>query len=235
MLPHHRLGTIALIFFGLTLSSHAADGRLPQLPDGRYRVVVKDVTVALPKDDPENTRIQFQTAAPAGKAPDLFRVFDLGRDPEKYLSKLKSSEWSAVVASANRKNDILGTKIVKGVFNVGLLSGKDANCAAWKLDWERYRATAINEKADQYGWIRLGEPQDPSSKFIKFLDNQTRAGSPYHTLVCDFAGYCLLSTCHDDLTVWIKINSSNKIQGEDYSVKISTSRSLAEPRFSSEC
>jgi hypothetical protein len=190
--------------------------------DGRYLVQVKEVTVALPEEDPKNTRILFAAATPPGTDPFFFTLIDLLRDPDRYVSRLKSSEWSSVSAGTSNSHpaDILGMLVVRGVTKVGVHSGVDKNCEEWNLDWARARDAAIGAPSDQYGWIRQDHPESPpTTGFIKFLDEHDRANSRYYALICDFTGGCLLSACHDDLTAWIKIYSSNKIQNEDFAMK----------------
>jgi hypothetical protein len=183
---------------------------------------VKDVTVALPEEDPKNTRILFAAATPPGTSPFSFTLIDLLREPDRYASRLKSGEWSSVSASTSVLNptDILGIQVVRGVNQVGVHSGVDKNCEAWNHDWARARDEAIAAPSDQFGWIRQDHPRSPPwTGFIKFLDEHDRANSRYYALICDFAGGCSLSACRDDLTAWIRIHSSNKIQGEDFAVK----------------
>jgi hypothetical protein len=85
---------------------------------------------------------------------------------------------------------------------------------------ERYRDVALLLATDQYGWTRQDNHRSPpTSTFIKFLDPGERANSRYYQLSCDFSGSCLLKTCRSGVTAWLKIYSSNKPKGEDYSVK----------------
>jgi len=114
----------------------------------------------------------------------------------------------------------LGEQVVKGVTGVGIHAGVDKNCEAWLLEWARYREVAVGLPADQYGWTRQDSLRSPqTSTFIKFLDQGDRANSRYYPLHCDFSGGCSLTACRDRLTAWVRIYSSNKPQGEDYSVK----------------
>jgi hypothetical protein len=216
-----RIALVCLII-AHSIAVARCDDTIRRLPDGRYLVHVKDVTIALPEEDPKNTRTQFQVATPPGTSPLFFTLTDLLRDPDRYASKLKSSEWSSVsaVTSVDHPLDILGVQVVRGVNMVGVHSGPDRNCEAWNRDWAHARDAAIVAPSDQYGWIRQDHPRSPPwTGFIKFLDEHDRAKSQYYALICNFAGSCLLSACHNDLTAWIRFHSSNKIQGEDFAVK----------------
>jgi hypothetical protein len=174
----------------------------------------------LPEEDPKNTRILFQVATPPGTKPLFSTLIDLLRDPDGYASRLRSSDWSYVSASVDNSNDILGIQVVRGVIKVGIHSGVDKNCEAWNHDWVRARDAAIAAPSDQYGWIRQDHPRSPpTTGFIRFLDDHDRANSRYYALICNFTGNCLLSACHNDLTAWIQIYSTNKIQSEDFAVK----------------
>ncbi len=215
---------IALVCLIITHSITVArcDDQIRRLPDGRYLVQVKDVTVALPEEDPKNTRILFAAATPPGTKSFSFTLIDLLRDPDRYASRLKSGEWSSVSASLSVDNptDILGTQVVRGVNLVGLHSGVDKNCEAWNHDWARAREAAIAEPSDQYGWIRQDHPRSPPwTGFIKFLDEHDREKSRYYAVYCDFTGLCSLSACHNDLTARVRFFSSNKPRGEDFAVK----------------
>jgi hypothetical protein len=213
---------IALVCLIIEHSNTVAhsDDQLRRLPDGRYLVQVKDVTVALPEEDPKNTRILFATATPPGTSPFLFTLIDLLRDPDRYASRLKSTEWSSVSAgtSVYHPTDILGIQVVRGVNHVSVHSGVDKNCEAWNHEWARARDAAIAAPSDQHGWIRQDHSRSWTG-FIKFLDEHDRENSRYYALYCDFTGSCSLSACHNDLTARIGFYSSNKIQGEDFAVK----------------
>jgi hypothetical protein len=203
-----------------SLAVARCDDQIRRLPDGRYLVQVKDVTVGLPEEDPKSTHILFAVATPPGTNPFSFTLIDLLRDPDRYAPKLRSSDWSSVSAGTSVDNSILGMQVVRGVIKVGVRSGVDKNCEAWNQSWARYREAAIATPADQYGWIRQDDRRSPStSRFLKFLDERDRATSRYHGLNCDFFGLCLLSACHNELTAWIQIKSSNKPRGEDFAIK----------------
>ena len=198
------------------------DDQIGRLPDGRYLVQMKDVTVALPEEDPKNKRIGFYVATPPGTSPFHFYLTDLVRDPDRYAPRLRSSDWSSVSAwtSVYNPTDILGTQVVRGVNLVELHSGVDKNCEAWNHDWARAREAAIAEPSDQYGWIRQDHPRSPPwTGFIKFLDEHHREKSRYYAVYCDFTGLCSLSACHNDLTARVRFFSSNKPRGEDFAVK----------------
>jgi hypothetical protein len=198
------------------------DDQIRRLPDGRYLVQVNDVAVALPEEDPKNKQIGFYVSTPPGTSPFHFYLTDLVRDPDRYAPRLRSTEWSSVSAwtSYDHPREIIGVPVVKGVNRVGIHAGADKNCEAWQSDWARYREAAVKMPADQYDWIRQDYPKSPpTSMFIKFLDGGDRRKSRYYALSCDFAGGCSARACHDSLTAWISFYSSNKIQGEDYSVK----------------
>jgi hypothetical protein len=219
-----RQTSIALVCLSIAFST--ADARcadqIRRLPDGRYLALVKDVTVALPEEDPQNTRIQFQVATPPGTDPLFFTLIDLLRDPDNYAPKLRSSNWSVVSAGTSISNpdDIVGIQVVRGVIRVAVTSGVDENCKAWNQDWVRFRDEAIAARSDQYGWIRQDHPKSPPwTSFIKFLDEHDRENSKYYALHCDFSGLCSLSACHNDLTARIIIHSSNKVRNEDFVVK----------------
>lgn len=212
---------VCLMVAGSCAEGHCYD-QFRRLPDGRYLVQLKDVTVALPEEDPKATRIRFAVATPPGTSPFTFTLPDLLRDPNRYASRLKSSEWSSVWAgtSVAHPSDILGTQVARGVNQVALVSGLDSNCEAWKRDWARARDAAIAETSDQNGWIRQDHPRSPSwTGFIKFLDEHDRENSRYYALYCDFSGSCSLSTCHDHLTAAVHFLSSNKPRGEDFAVE----------------
>jgi hypothetical protein len=214
-----RIALLCLIIAG-SIAVGRCDDQIRRLPDGRYLVQVKDVTVALPEEDPKNTRILFAAATPPGTRHFSFTLIDLLRDPDRYASRLKSSEWSSVSASTSVPTDILGTQVARGVNLVGLHSGVDKNCEAWNHDWARARDEAIAASSDQYGWIRQDHPRSPPwTGFIKFLDEHDREKSPYYAVYCDFTGLCSLSACHNDLTARVRFFSSNKPRGEDFAVK----------------
>jgi hypothetical protein len=219
MLFVHKIAARILLVLA-TFVAPALGEEIPRQTDGRYEVQVKDVLVALPPEDPTRRMTTFNVSAPPGKGPFEFTLTDLVGDPERYSARLQSSEWSSVRASQTRPSEILGEQVVKGVANVGVLSGVDTNCEAWRPLWAHYREVAIGLPADQYGWTRQDDHRSPpTSTFIKFLDSGERAKSRYYPLSCDFSGSCLLKTCHNSLTAWIRIHSSNKGQGEDYSIK----------------
>jgi len=214
---------IAFVCFAATLSIPVAraDEAISRLADGRYLVQVKDATVALTEEDPTDTQTGFYVSTPPGTSPFHFSLTDLVRDPERYAPRLRSSEWSSVSVGMTRRHpgEIVGVPVVKGVNRVGIASGVDRGCEAWKSEWARLREAAVNVTADQYGWIRRDDTKRSSSTFIKFLDDANRPAGRFYGLSCGFSGGCSVSACHDSLTVFINIYSSNKIQGEDYSVK----------------
>ena len=221
---YSRLTWIALVCLIIAHSVTVArsDNQIRRLSDGKYLVQLKDVTVGLPEEDPKNASIQFQVATPPGTNPLLFTLADLLRDPDRYASKLRSSEWSSVNAgiSVYNPHNILGVQVANGVVRVGVHSGVDSNCEALNRDWARARDAAITAPSDQYGWIRQDHPRSPpTSVFIKFLDAHDREKSRYYALECDFRGLCWFNACHNNLTAWIQIHSSNKSRGEDFAVK----------------
>ncbi|MCP3408601.1 hypothetical protein [Bradyrhizobium sp. CCGB01] len=213
----HRLA--ALIFLmPVNLVGAALGEEVPRQPDGRFLIQLKDVLVALPEEN--STMTTFAVSTPPGKSPLEFTLTDLVGAPGRYSATLRSSEWSSVRVSQTRPREMLGEQVAKGVTGVGILSGLDTNCEAWLPQWARYREAALGLPADQYGWTRQDNHRSPpTSAFIKFLDRGERATSRYYPLDCDFSGNCLLKACRNGLTAWIRINSSNKGQGEDYSVK----------------
>jgi hypothetical protein len=208
---------------------------ISELSDGRYRVQMKDAIVALTEEDPTDRQTGFSVSTPPGTSPVHFYLTDLVRDPERYASRLRSSEWNSVSVGLTRRHpgEIVGVPVVKGVNGVGIHTGVDRNCEAWLPNWARYRDAAIGLPADQYGWTRQDNLRSPrTSMFIKFLDERDRSKSRYYPLQCDFSGTCSLRACHNGLTAWVSIYSSNKLQGEDYAVKsfdqqiVTASRSL---------
>ncbi|MCP3469707.1 hypothetical protein NLM33_05110 [Bradyrhizobium sp. CCGUVB1N3] len=213
---------VALLIFlmPMNLIGPALGEEIPRLPDGRYLVQVKDVLIALPEEEPTRRMTTFDVSTPPGKSPFEFTLTDLVGDPNRYAPRLRSSDWSSVRASPTRPREILGEEVMKGVIGVGVVSGLDTNCEAWLPQWARYREVAMGLPADQYGWTRQDDHRNPpTSTFVKFLDQGERLKSRYYPLNCDFSGGCLLKACRDGLTAWIRIYSSNKGQGEDYSVK----------------
>jgi hypothetical protein len=198
-----------------------AEETITRASDGRVLVQLKDALVALPEENPKDTQIAFYVAVPPGTSPFHFYLTDLVRDPDRYVPRLRSSEWSSVSAgtSVNHLTEIIGVPVVKGVNRVGIHSGVDKGCEAWKPQWARLREAAVNMTPDEYGWIRNDDPKRVSSTFVKFLDNADRATGRYYALSCNFAGTCVASACHNGLTAFFSISSSNKIQGEDYAVK----------------
>jgi len=217
----HRLRIlIALVLVSTNSAIARCEDLITRGLDGRYLVQVKDVTIALPEEDPMARMTLFSLATPPGTSPFSFTLTDLVRDPSSYLSRMRSSEWSSFRTSQARLGEISGQKVVKGVTGVGILSGVDKNCDGWQPNWARLREAAIGLPADRYGWTRQDDIRSPpTSTFIKFLDQGDRAKSRYYVLYCDFSGGCDLRACHNYLTTWISIHSSNKIQREDYSVK----------------
>ena len=214
----------ALVCFGIAFSTAGArcDEQIRRLPDGRLLVQVKDVTVALPEEDPKNTRILFQVATPPGTNSLFFTLIDLLRDPNNFAPKLRSSDWSSVSSgtSVYNRDDIVGMPVVRGVVKVAVHSGEDKNCEAWNRDGARARDGAIAAPADRHGWIRQDHPKSPPwAGFIKFLNDHDRENSRYYALYCGFSGLCSLSACHNNLTAQIQIQSSSKIRGEDFAVK----------------
>jgi hypothetical protein len=214
---------IAFLCFSATLSisSARADETISRLVDGRYLVQVKDATVALTEEDPTDTQTGFYVSTPPGTSPFHFYLTDLVRDPERYASRLRLSEWSSVSVGMTRRHpgEIDGIPVVKGVNRVAIVSGVNRGCDAWNPEWDRLREAALNMTADQYGWIRRDDTKISSSTFIKFLDNANRAAGRFYGLSCNFSGGCSVMACHDSLTAIISIYSSNKIQGQDFSVK----------------
>jgi hypothetical protein len=193
---------------------------IPRLPDGRYLVQLKNVTIALPEENPKSRMTTFFVSTPPGTRPFYFTLTDLVRDFDQYAPRLRSSDWSSFSASSSRPREILGQQVVRGVTGIGIHAGVDKNCEAWLPEWTRYRQVAIGLPADQYGWTRQDNLRSPpTSTFIKFLDQGDRTKSRYYPLHCDFSGECSLRACRDGLTAWVRIHSSNKIQGKDYSVK----------------
>jgi hypothetical protein len=75
-----RLTWIALVCLIIAHSITVArcDDQIRRLPDGRYLVQVKDVTVALPEEDPKNKRIGFYLATPPGTSPFHFYLTHFG-------------------------------------------------------------------------------------------------------------------------------------------------------------
>jgi hypothetical protein len=200
--------------------AHAAEV-ITRSSDGRVLVQLKDALIALPEESPVDTQIAFHVAVPPGTSPFHFHLTDLVRDPGRYASRLRLSEWSSVSAgtSVDHPREIIGVPVVKGVNRVGFQSGVDKFCEAWKPEWARLREAAANAKPDEYGWIRADAPKSSSSTFIKFLGDSNRDIGRYYGLACDFAGGCSVSACHNGLTAFVSFFSSNKIQGEDYAVK----------------
>ncbi len=180
------------------------------------------MTVALPEEDPRAARILFAAATPPGTSPFTFTLIDLLGNPDRYVSKLKSSNWSSVSASTSNSHptDILGIQVVKGVNSVALLSGADPNCEDWKREWADARDAALGEIADKYGWIRQDHPKSPPwTGFIKFLDERDRDHSRYYALHCDFFGACGIRTCHNNLTAGVRFYSSDKPRGQDFAIE----------------
>lgn len=214
---------VAFVCFAARLSIPVAraDEAISRSADGRYLVHVKEAIVALTEEDPTDTQTSFYVSTPPGTSPFQFYLTDLVRDPERYAPRLRSSEWSSVSVGRTRSHpgEIVGVPVVKGVNRVGIVSGVDRGCEAWKSEWARLREAALNVTADQYGWIRRDDTKRASSTFIKFLDDANRPAGRFYGLSCGFSGGCSVSACHDGLTAFIGIYSSNKIQGEDYSVK----------------
>lgn len=213
---------LVCLFIADSIAVARCEDAIRRLADGRYVVQVKDVTVALPEEDPQNTRILFYAATPPGTPLFDFTLIDLLRDPDRYAPKLRSSDWGSVSAatSGHNPNDILGIQVVRGVVAVSVRSGPNKNCEPWNHNRTGARDGAVAAPSDQYGWIRQDHPQSPpTTEFVKFLDDHDRANSRYYVLTCDFSGICSVSACHNDLTAWIEISSSRKIQGEDFAVK----------------
>ena len=200
----HSIQKAAALVFLLAASlvpTAQCEEAIPRLPHGRYLVQLKDVTLALPEEDPKSRMTTFFVSTPPGTRPFYFTLTDLVRDPDRYAPRLRSSEWSSVSASPSRQREILGEQVVRGVTGVGIHAGVDKNCEAWLDEWARYREVAIGLPADQYGWTRQDNLRSPrTSTFIKFLDQGDRAKSRYYPLHCDFSGGCSLTACRDGLT-----------------------------------
>lgn len=192
-----------------------------QLADGRYLVQLKDVTVALPGESPQDTQIGFWVPKPPGTGADHFYLRDLVRDPGRYVPVLRAATWTDVSAgtSINHPHEIIGIPVVAGVNKVGIRAGGEDYCEPMQADWARYRQVALDMPTDQYGWTRQDNERNPSSLFIKFLDSGDRAKSRYYPLSCGFFGACSIFACHDNLSAWVSFFSSNKPKGEDYAVK----------------
>jgi hypothetical protein len=215
-----KLGALGFLMVANSAPSARCEETLARLSDGRYLVQLRDVTIALPQEDPKSRMTTFFVSTPPGTRPFDFTLTDLVRDPNRYAPKLRSSEWSSVSASPSRPREILGEPVARGVTGVGVNAGVDKNCEAWLPGWAHYREVAMGLPVDQYGWTRQDNLRSPqTSTFIKFLDQGDRTKSRYYPLHCDFSGACSLKACRDDLSAWVRIYSSNKIQGEDYSVK----------------
>lgn len=217
----------AAIFVFLAISNSVAAAQceetIARLADGRYLLQLKDVTVALPGESPNDTQIAFLLPKAPGTSVRHFYLLDLVRDPGRYVPMLQSSDWVDVSAgtSVNHPHEIIGIPVVTGVNKVGIRAGGDNYCEAMQADWARYREAALGMPTDQYGWIRQDNDRNPSSMsiFIKFLDGGDRAKSRYYPLSCGFSGACSIFACHDNLSAWVSFFSSNKPKGEDYAVK----------------
>jgi hypothetical protein len=221
---HSILKAVAFVFLTAAASIPFAlcEETIARLPDGRYLVQVKGVTVALPEEDPNNKQIGFSVSTPPGTSPFHFYLTDLVRDPDRYAPRLRSSEWASVSAwpSYGHPREIIGIQVERGVNNVGILSGVDVNFESWRPQWAHDREIAADVPADQYGWIRR-EPKTRIDQtiFVKFLDEGDRLRSRYYALSCEIFGSCSLRARHGNFTARISFYSANKPRGEDYAVK----------------
>src|ERR1700743_2704032 len=174
MSPLRLVGKIlAFVCFAATLSIPVAraDEAISRSADGRNLVPVKGGIVALTEEAPTDTQTGFSVSTPLGTSPFHFSLTDLVRDPDRYVPRLRSSKWSSVSVGRKRLHpgEIVGGPVVKGVIRVGIHSGEDENCKAWKSEWASLRHAASDMTADQYGWIRHDDTKMSSSTFIKFL------------------------------------------------------------------
>jgi len=185
-----------IILLSLTYEvSTFADTSWPTLSDGRIEIDLNGVRIAVATENADS--IHFYLSQ---RRSGYLTVRDFLRDPDGARRLIEEATWISV--EVYRLNGLIPNKPEKEthVDSVGIFSGHDPNCEAWKPTYKEYRDVFLNSDlvADKFGWM---SQTASAGQFVKFLDDSDRLNSRYHAINCDpVFGRCRSTVCRENLT-----------------------------------